>query len=179
MWGAKFAQCGKGKPVFSILMAGSEGRHINIYWEAILKVIGKSNHSLATIVRGLRNTLGSKISKASTEQEGLITLLGSLRKHLITLIGSNGIMIYPSFPKLPQYHYLTLLNHYNGAYSNLFNALGFPVTQCPLGLSKDGLPMGIQVVACPYNDRLCISAARALEQKFGGWVSPASSYSAH
>lgn len=54
----------------------------------------------------------------------------------------------------------------------IFNVLGLPVTQCPLGLSSDGLPLGIQLVAASYNDHLTLAVARYLEKAFGGWVSP-------
>ena len=54
----------------------------------------------------------------------------------------------------------------------IFNVLGLPVTQCPLGLSSEGLPLGIQLVAASYNDHLTLAVARYLEKAFGGWVSP-------
>lgn len=47
-----------------------------------------------------------------------------------------------------------------------------PVTQVPLGLSSEGLPMGIQVVSAPYNDGLTIAVAKHLEKQFGGYVPP-------
>lgn len=59
--------------------------------------------------------------------------------------------------------------------SAIFNILGLPVTQCPLGLSKDGLPLGIQVVAGPHNDHLTLAVAQYLEKAFGGWVPPGQS----
>lgn len=42
----------------------------------------------------------------------------------------------------------------------------------PLGLDDDGLPLGIQVVSAPYNDRLCIAVAKHLEENFNGFVPP-------
>lgn len=50
--------------------------------------------------------------------------------------------------------------------------LGLPVTQCPLGLGSEGLPLGIQLVAAAYNDHLTLAVARYLEKAFGGWVVP-------
>lgn len=54
----------------------------------------------------------------------------------------------------------------------IFNVLGLPVTQCPLGLGSEGLPLGIQLVAASYNDHLTLAVARYLEKAFGGWVLP-------
>ena len=56
--------------------------------------------------------------------------------------------------------------------SAVFNLLGLPVTQVPLGLNRRGLPLGVQVAAADGNDHLTIAAALELERRFGGWVSP-------
>lgn len=34
------------------------------------------------------------------------------------------------------------------------------------------MPLGIQLVAASYNDRLTLAVARYLEEAFGGWVPP-------
>jgi fatty acid amide hydrolase 2 len=46
------------------------------------------------------------------------------------------------------------------------------VTQVPLGLDADGLPLGVQVVGARGSDATTIAVARALEEDFGGWVPP-------
>lgn len=42
--------------------------------------------------------------------------------------------------------------------------------QVPLGTDSQGLPIGIQVVAAPYNDALCLTVAKYLEKEFSGSV---------
>lgn len=54
----------------------------------------------------------------------------------------------------------------------IFNILGLPVTQCPLGLNQHGLPLGVQVVAGRFQDHLTLAVARHLERAFGGWKEP-------
>jgi fatty acid amide hydrolase 2 len=54
----------------------------------------------------------------------------------------------------------------------IFNMAGVPVTEVPLGLSAEGLPMGIQVAAGPGADHLSIAIALELEAVFGGWTPP-------
>lgn len=46
------------------------------------------------------------------------------------------------------------------------------MTQCPLGLSKERLPLGVQVVAGKLHDHLRLAVALYLEKAFGGWVDP-------
>ena len=54
----------------------------------------------------------------------------------------------------------------------IFNLAGVPVTEVPLGLDRDGLPLGIQVAAGPGRDHVAIAVALELERVFGGWVPP-------
>jgi fatty acid amide hydrolase 2 len=57
-------------------------------------------------------------------------------------------------------------------YTGVFNVLQLPATQVPMGLDRDGLPTGLQVVAGPAEDHVTIAVAMELERAFGGWVSP-------
>lgn len=57
-------------------------------------------------------------------------------------------------------------------YAGIFNILGLPVTQCPLGLSVEGLPLGLQLVAGKLQDHLSLATALYLEKAFGGWREP-------
>ena len=54
----------------------------------------------------------------------------------------------------------------------ILNALELPATQVPLGLSADGLPLGVQVIAGRGRDHLAIAVALELERAFGGWAPP-------
>lgn len=63
------------------------------------------------------------------------------------------MLIYPSFVSSAPYPHEILYNVNNFTYLVIFNALGLPVTQCPLGFDKNRLPIGLQVrknpIACP------------------------------
>ena len=47
-----------------------------------------------------------------------------------------------------------------------------PVTEVPLGLSAEGLPVGVQVAAGASRDHISIAVALELERVFGGWQPP-------
>lgn len=47
-----------------------------------------------------------------------------------------------------------------------------PATVAPVGLTPDGLPVGIQIVGPQYGDHTCIAFARLLEREFQGFVPP-------
>jgi len=47
-----------------------------------------------------------------------------------------------------------------------------PSTVAPIGLTAEGLPVGVQIVGPHYGDRDCIGFAGLLEAAFGGFVAP-------
>ena len=93
-------------------------------------------------------------------------------QELDDLLGENGVLLYPSHPTPALYHGEPILRTFNFSYTGIFNVLGNPVTQVPLGLGSWGVPLGIQVVGKRNNDRNCLAMAIELEKMFGGWVPP-------
>ncbi|XP_023940660.2 fatty-acid amide hydrolase 2-A isoform X2 [Bicyclus anynana] len=91
-----------------------------------------------------------------------------LRTIMMEKLGTDGVLLYPVHNSLAHYHNQVFLRASGVMYSMLFNVLGFPATVVPMGL-HDGLPVAIQVIAAPYQDRLCLAVAKQLEERFGGW----------
>jgi aspartyl-tRNA(Asn)/glutamyl-tRNA(Gln) amidotransferase subunit A len=57
-------------------------------------------------------------------------------------------------------------------YTYPFNMTEQPAASVPFGLTKDGLPIGIQLVGARHNDALILRAAHAFEQKTGIMARP-------
>ena len=64
---------------------------------------------------------------------------------LATTIG-DGVLLYPPFPRVAPRHRTTLWQPWLATNTAIFNMFGMPATQVPLGLTDDGLPLGVQVV---------------------------------
>jgi fatty acid amide hydrolase 2 len=93
-----------------------------------------------------------------------------LLAQLDDLLGEDGIILYPSGRGVaPRHGPATPLNF---RFYGIFNPLELPVTQVPLGLSAEGLPLGVQVIAGRGRDHLTIAVALELERALGGWVPP-------
>ena len=58
------------------------------------------------------------------------------------------------------------------AWPGLATPSNLPATAVPIGQSKSGLPIGIQVIGGYLEDRTTIGFARLLEQAFGGFRAP-------
>jgi hypothetical protein len=52
------------------------------------------------------------------------------------------------------------------------DASGPAATAVPLGLSKDGLPVGVQIVGPFLEDRTPLKLAELIEREFGGFTPP-------
>ncbi|XP_047022576.1 fatty-acid amide hydrolase 2-A-like [Helicoverpa zea] len=94
-----------------------------------------------------------------------------LREHMQKVLGDNGVFIYPVFISQAHHHNQVFLKASGVMYTMAFNILGMPATTVPMGLYK-GLPVGVQVIAAPNQDRLCLAVAKQLEIGFGGWKPP-------
>ena len=58
-------------------------------------------------------------------------------------------------------------------YSQWLNLTGFPGASVPMTLSKEGLPIGVQVIGRPFEEELVLAVAEALEHSRGPWQPPA------
>lgn len=58
-------------------------------------------------------------------------------------------------------------------YTGVFNCSGWPVVVVRCGSSADGkLPIGLQIVAAPWREDICIAVASYVESQSGGWKKP-------
>jgi Asp-tRNA(Asn)/Glu-tRNA(Gln) amidotransferase A subunit family amidase len=57
-------------------------------------------------------------------------------------------------------------------YSQWLNLAGFPGVTVPMGQSKEGLPIGVQVIGKPYDDQYVLAVAEAIERGLGRWQAP-------
>jgi Asp-tRNA(Asn)/Glu-tRNA(Gln) amidotransferase A subunit family amidase len=57
-------------------------------------------------------------------------------------------------------------------FSQWLNLTGFPGASVPVSRSKEGLPIGVQVIGRPFEEELVLAVAEALEQSRGPWQPP-------
>jgi Asp-tRNA(Asn)/Glu-tRNA(Gln) amidotransferase A subunit family amidase len=57
-------------------------------------------------------------------------------------------------------------------FSQWLNLIGFPGASVPVGVSNEGLPIGVQVIGRPFEDELVLAVAEAIEQARGPWLAP-------
>ncbi|XP_074518015.1 fatty-acid amide hydrolase 2-B [Halichoeres trimaculatus] len=156
-----------GKPAepFNEIL-GEPGHPVRPVWELLKWLVGRSTHTFASIGLALQEMTVSKPSPFILQQKE------KLQKALEELLGTDGVFLYPAHPRVAPITHHPLFRPLDFAYTGVINVLGLPVTQCPLGLNKDGIPLGVQVGAGKMQDRLSLEVALYLEKAFGGWKEP-------
>ena len=58
------------------------------------------------------------------------------------------------------------------SYAHAANVFDLPAASVPAGRDASGLPVGVQVVGRPHDERRVLAAARLIEEALGGWQPP-------
>lgn len=144
-------------PVKDIL---GDGKRISLSKELLKLTVGRSYHTLPVLAMALaegalRGSLGRIKSLLRDGQK--------LQAELEDKLGTDGVLIAPVYTHLAPKHHGPKLRPLNWTYSGIFNVLGLPATAVPRGLSPQGLPLGVQVVASRHQDHLTLAVAQSLE----------------
>ncbi|XP_055539391.1 fatty-acid amide hydrolase 2 [Wyeomyia smithii] len=142
------------------------GKQLSPLVELVKKVGGTSDYTLASVY----SLIDSIMPPENADKIKEITR--QCDQELTDLLGDDGILFYHSATHSAPYHYSAFVNVFNFSYWCLFNVLHVPVTQVPLGLDPDGLPLGVQIVATRNRDRHCLAVAEELERVFSGHIPP-------
>ncbi|XP_018300116.1 fatty-acid amide hydrolase 2-A isoform X2 [Mycetomoellerius zeteki] len=159
------------KDIYSIFNRWDNPKKSKRVSTEILKYIFfMSPHTFPIIFFGLFKNIVESLPVSIYDK--MMKLRTRLKKQFEELLGNDGVLICPSFTSSAHYPHECLYNISNNTFMMIFNVLGFPVTQCPLGFDKNQLPIGLQIVANPGCDHLTIAVAQEIERKFGGWQEP-------
>jgi len=142
------------------------------FWDggaAILRLLesyGTTEHTLAALI-GTPVLTGEQLDTA-------LTRLDEWRSALLTFMSGFDVLICPVNAAGP----FTAGSPFDeamiarGSYTMAFNATGWPGLVLPSGLSQDGMPIGVQVVAGPGREDLVLSAGLAIERVLNGYRRP-------
>ncbi|XP_017847543.1 fatty-acid amide hydrolase 2-B [Drosophila busckii] len=138
--------------------------------EMFNSIIGHSLFTKEAMFAELMHRLHGFMSNSNKEK--YLREAAVIKAHLTELLGDRGVLFMPTFHTTALAFHTTALNLTGVDNLLLFNVLGFPATHVPMGLNSQGMPVGFQVIAAPYQDRLCLQIAAELEAVFHGWVPP-------
>ena len=148
-----------------------DGEPIRVRRELLRWALRRSDHTLPALVLAAVEDLWP-IVPSEQKRKAIVAEAVALQHQMNELLGQSGLLLYPSHSRPAPRHYGPLLRPFGWTFTAIFNVLELPATQVPMGLSRAGLPLGVQVVGANGNDHLTIAAALELEREHGGWVRP-------
>lgn len=148
-----------------------EGEAIPVVRELGRWLLRRSPHTLPALALAAMEDVWPFVPSEQQLRE-VIDEARAFRMRLIDQLGPRGVLLYPTHPRPAPRHHAPLLRPFDWSYTAIFNVMELPVTQVPMGLSRAGVPLGVQVVAGPGLDHVSIAVACALERETGGWVPP-------
>lgn len=151
---------------FDHLLGGPGG--VRLLRQTLRAAIGRAEHTGISLAVVAFERISYLIGGAGPGRvpEGLATLQQTLED----LLGRDGVILHPPYPRPAPRHRVALLRPFEFVCSGIFNALEFPSTVVPVGFTTDGLPVTTQVVAARGQDHLALACAKAIERTLGGWV---------
>ncbi|RWS13754.1 fatty-acid amide hydrolase 2-like protein [Dinothrombium tinctorium] len=158
-------------PTYASLLKENRGE-FNLLVELFKSLFGLSAHTLPILLVASLEKFIPKYDENVRNDPDYVKMCSELKQELHSLLGDDSVFIYPCHPVIAPKHKTTIPKYFNFTYAGVFNFLDVAITQCPTGLNKDGVPLGVQVVATSCNDHLTIAIAEELERAFGGWKPP-------
>ncbi len=157
-----------GNPEFASVM--TEGGDPDLFAESLRFATGSGRHTFPALFLAVIERVFDKVPGGGTK--ALVEAGRRVRAEFEAELGDTGILLMPTHPRAAPRHGAPLTRPLDFAFTGIFNVIEAPATAVPMGLGREGLPLGIQVAARPGNDRLTLAAALLLEEAFGGWVPP-------
>lgn len=183
-----------GNPSFSELMAGHgslpPGSALPLFlpgWELLRWALGFGRYSFPAIILSVFEIL-PKLAPKSVQRSQLSHAV-AFRQRLQDLLTPNpiattspagcprrshAVLLMPTFPRAAEPHFQPMLHPFDFGFTGAFNAAGCPVTQVPMGLGSEKMPVGIQVVSAHGCDHVTLAVASMLSSSKtagAGWVS--------
>lgn len=145
----------------------SGGGRLPVLRELLRYPLGRSRFVLPSLITVLSEAV---LRRLPLKMQRFVDQAARLKDELDELLGEHGVLLHPPYSRPAPKHNTPLWTPFDFACTALWNILGYPVTVVPLGLSDEGLPVSVQIIARQGNDHLTLAAAQILEQHFGGWV---------
>jgi amidase len=96
------------------------------------------------------------------------------RRGMLGFLKDYDVILAPVHPHtaLPHGELTSRERRQGFSFSQTYNLTGWPSVVVRAGASEQGLPIGIQVVARPWQEHVALAAARRIEEVLGGWQPP-------
>ncbi len=106
------------------------------------------------------------------ELTALVERADAVRARLLAWMQDVDLIVCPAMPQPAIRHGESTEPWFGDTYSDVYNLTGWPAVVVRGGTSREGLPIGVQVIAPPWREDLALAGARVIEDASGGWQRP-------
>jgi fatty acid amide hydrolase 2 len=165
IWRAAFAE---GREHQSGTDAFAYGEELDLPREVLRHLFGRPRHPVSTLgFIAFERLMPRPRGTGKTARKRGAELLAALEEAL-----GDGVLLMPPHPRTAPRHFGMMLRPLDWVYTALFNALETPATAVRTGQTRDGMPLGVQIVARRGLDRVSIAAGVMIEDALGGFRLP-------
>ncbi len=107
-----------------------------------------------------------------TEVRSRLVDVDRYRIEMLSFMADYDVIVCPAMPTPAKPHHHGLVEISDFSHLMAHNLTGWPAALVRCGTSEDGLPIGIQVVARPWQDVTALAVASHFEKVFGAWQPP-------
>jgi amidase len=114
-------------------------------------------------------------SASAAELEAYIVRTSSFRSRMLSFMEKFDVIVCPAFGQPAPSHGFSTKRRFpqDVSYTWVYNVTGWPAAVVRCGMSPDGLPIGVQIVARPFREDVALAVALNLERELGGFKPPA------
>ncbi len=149
----------------SVFLGGDRGRG----FEGDLQAMGitEPSEELAEFLVQAR-----KVEFSLTDARQRLADIDTYRIQMLEFIADYDVIVCPAMPTAAKPHHHGLVEVNDFSHLMVHNITGWPAAVVRCGTTADGLPIGVQIVARPWQDVTALAVAGHLENVFGGWRPP-------
>lgn len=136
---------------------------------AVLGMIGSTG--IHPLLARYLETIGGR-SPSASDFAVLAGRLDIYRRSMLGFLDRYDAMLCPAGAYTAMPHGTTFDQLRAFSYTMAFNLTGWPAAVVRCGTSKEGLPIGVQVVARPWREDIALALAQQLEMALGGYARP-------
>jgi amidase len=114
----------------------------------------------------------SLVELSVTEVRRRLVEIDTYRMNMLAFMDSYDVVLTPAMPTAAKSHHHGLNEIRDFSYLMAHNLTGWPAAVVRCGTSAEGLPLGVQIAARPWEDATALAMAGHLEAALGGWRPP-------
>jgi amidase len=116
--------------------------------------------------------LQHKGAKSVAEFGALVGRWDAFRREMLSFVSNYDVLLCPVCSFAGMEHGSTYPRLSCFSYTMTFNLTGWPAAVVRGGATREGLPIGVQIVAQPWREDVALAVGQFLHEALGGWQRP-------